>query len=1467
MKPILERRLVRFNRGCPRPAVANHGVRFSAARRFQPLTSLCQFVLLAAVLLVSRPALAQTILNLGATAPTPTGYDIAQLSTNGNTKFPPTGLNYYSDNALPPGQTFTTGSNTNGYLLSSLYIKWGSIEGSHASGNPYTLRIYSVSGSTATLLSTYENANIAPAMSPGNWMAWSGLNNQLSPNTTYAYSLRARNAAGTSGNGYIQVANALGNQYSGGQLGLFPAGGGTITFGSTTNYDATFLVHLTEGSLPPAGTNSRPPMGAFLNNIMPETAPTTSANWAVVPAFANLLFTNALGILPVPGTNLLCVFEREGRVWTFVNNSNASTKKLVLDISGQCQGWDDSGLMNVVFHPGFVTNGFMYVYYTWVTNGTVVGSPTTRPTEFSLGKYHDRLARFTMTNGISSLGSELVLVDQSADSVWHNGSGLFFHPTNGFLYWTDGDDERYPTQTITNNLLSGVFRIDVDQRGGAISHPIPRQPKLGTTANYFIPNDNPFVGVTNAMEEFFCLGLRSPHRMTIDPPTGKIYLGDVGAGSREEIDVMLPSESGLNFQWSTIEGLNGDLVPPYIGINKRPVLDYNHTEGNAVIGGHVYRGSEFAKELGGKYIFGDNVARKIWVMDESTTPATKMQIGTIPAGAGPNSGSSYVGLSSFGLDANGEIYMCQMSSVGGQIYKLAPGSPTASRPLPELLSQTGAFTNLATLAPDPGLIPYTVNSPLWSDATVKKRWMALATNGYVTFATNGEWAFPNGVVFVKHFALATNDANPSQLKNLETRLLVIGTNGLAYGAGYKWRADNSDADLVQTFMNENIPIQTATGTRTQVWSYPGRSDCLTCHTVPAGSVLGLKTRQLNGNYAYPTLGTNDNQLRVWNQYGIFSQPIDEAAIPTYSKMVSISDTNATLATRVRSYLDANCAHCHRPGGGVQANFDARFDTPLASQGIVSGPVQNTQGISKALVVAPGDLAHSLLYVRDNNVGTALQMPPLAKNVIDTNYIAVLSAWITGLVPPTVSAIADVIIPINTSTGPIAFTVGDASIPAGSLIVTGTSSSTNFVPEANIVFGGSGSNRTVTVTPLAGQFGSATISVTVDNGIAPVTESYLVTVPGQLVAWYKFENNVLDSSGQGNEGTAGGTFSYVPGKVDATAIRFDGTSGYTQIPLSVSNNFTLALWMKTTDTGGSTQWWAGKGLLDGEMAGGGNDFGAALVGAKAAFGVGNPDTTIVSTTSINDGSWHHVAATRDSVSGEIKLYIDGTLENSLVTSVTGVRAPTNLRIGSIRTGAAGSFLAGSIDDARIYNYVMNPTEISLLLNTPPMLASISDRVIMAGAALTITNSATDAGAPPQVLTYSLTGPPLPPVGASINPSNGVFSWRPSIAQGGTTNWFNVQVSDNCTPGMSAAQSFKIIVNRPVPPGLGNASITNGQIRLMISGDVGPDYTVLASTNLVDWFSVFMTNPPTMPFLYVDSNATNCNQRFYRALLGP
>ncbi|HEY1719383.1 MAG TPA: PQQ-dependent sugar dehydrogenase [Verrucomicrobiae bacterium] len=761
----------------------------------------------------------------------------------------------------------------------------------------------------------------------------------------------------------------------------------------------------------PYGLDSRPNVGAFLNGAMPETAPAISGNWSAVVAFTNLFFTNAVGLTFVPNSNQLCVWEREGRIWTFENSPDATEKKMILDIHNQCQGWDDSGLLGVAFHPGFATNHFIFVYYTWVKPGTVVGDSNTRPNPILPDTYHDRLSRFTLDeNGVAIPNSETVLIDQTDQTVWHHGGGLFFHPTNGFLYLTIGDNSVGDNDQIINkSLFSGVFRIDVDCRGGNISHPIPRQPLNGVTANYFIPNDNPFVvgqasslsneltgkmPVPLPLEEFFCLGLRSPHRMTIDPPTGRIFIGDVGESSRESIKVIEPNESGLNFQWNRIEGKQGDLTPPYIGINKQPILDYPHSDGRAVIGGYVYRGKKFASDLGGKYIFGDNVYRTIWAMDETTTPIQKNVLCVMPKGDGPNSGADYTGLSSFGVDADGEIYFCQMSSIGGRIFTLARGGPPPpAHPIPKLLSQTGAFANLKNLTPQKFLIPYNVNSPLWSDGAAKSRWMALPENSKINFSATGEWRFPAGTVFVKNFSLPVDDTNPKILHRLETRLLVRDTDGAVYGASYKWRADNSDADLVNAGTNEDIQIKTSTGTRIQKWFFPGRQDCLTCHTPVSGGVLGVKTRQLNGDFKYPN-GVTDNQLRAWNHAGLFDTALDEKEIPQLAKLVSITNSAAPLELRARSYLDANCAQCHRPGG-AEAFFDARFDTPLDKQDLLNGPVENPLGISGAKIIVPGDLSRSVLFHRISITGN-LQMPPLARNVNDRAAVTAIAAWINSL---------------------------------------------------------------------------------------------------------------------------------------------------------------------------------------------------------------------------------------------------------------------------------------------------------------------------------------------------------------------------------------------------------------------------------------------------------------------------------------
>jgi hypothetical protein len=210
-----------------------------------------------------------------------------------------------------------------------------------------------------------------------------------------------------------------------------------------------------------------------------------------------------------------------------------------------------------------------------------------------------------------------------------------------------------------------------------------------------------------------------------------------------------------------------------------------------------------------------------------------------------------------------------------------------------------------------------------------------------------------------------------------------------------------------------------------------------------------------------------------------------------------------------------------------------------------------------------------------------------------------------------------------------------------------------------------------------------VDLSVQNGL---------TTEGPAIAQYPFEGNVLDMSGTYN-GTAH-TVTYVGG-MGGQAASFNGTSSYVQITNPVSTNFSISMWINTTDTGGTGQWYAGHGLVDGHTGTNTNDFGTALCGGKFAFGVGKTDKTLTSTGAVNDGKWHHLVATRNSTSGAMAIYVDGAL-NGTVTGPTGTKsAAANLRIGDLKNGGTGTFFSGAIDQVQIFNYTLSATDVANL----------------------------------------------------------------------------------------------------------------------------------------------------------------------------
>jgi len=174
-----------------------------------------------------------------------------------------------------------------------------------------------------------------------------------------------------------------------------------------------------------------------------------------------------------------------------------------------------------------------------------------------------------------------------------------------------------------------------------------------------------------------------------------------------------------------------------------------------------------------------------------------------------------------------------------------------------------------------------------------------------------------------------------------------------------------------------------------------------------------------------------------------------------------------------------------------------------------------------------------------------------------------------------------------------------------------------------------------------------------------------------------------------------------------------------------------------------------------------------------------------------------------------------------------------------------------------------TFVGQVANTAPTLTSTGDRTVPTGVTLSITNSASDPDSPPQSLTYSIV---QGPTNAAIDPTNGIFIWRPSVSQGNSTNIFAIRAADNGSPSLSGTNSFKVTVPAVNHPALSSISENAGRTTLAISGDAGPDYIVQTSTNLLNWVPLLTTNPAALPLTVSVTNGPDA-QRFYRIQLGP
>ena len=758
------------------------------------------------------------------------------------------------------------------------------------------------------------------------------------------------------------------------------------------------------------GLSNAEAMSPYLNGVFTANQPTgpDSVTYTIENAFPNLVFLDPVKLLELPNGQLI-VLGKSGDVWVFNNDPAVNTKTQILDITPQVRIAGDGGMLGLALHPEFGVSGspnefYLYIWYRYKPVGSSQGQNA-----------YMRLSRFTINSSYTNIdpNSEFVMIQQYDRHDWHNGGDMFFG-MDGFLYIAIGDegganDQFNRTQSISDWLFGGVLRIDVDMQGGTVSHPIRRQPQNGAsppsgfpnsfTQGYYIPSDNPWLDPNGGiLEEFWAIGTRSPHRMTLDTVTGNIWLGDIGQGTMEEISLVAQS---ANLQWPYKEGtVNGPKAKPnpLIGYDQTPVYAYPRTVGRCVIGGHVIRGNKYP-ELEGRYIFGDHEMQDVWTLELG--PMGNGQNVEFLLNVPAEGSGSKDGISSFASISDGTVFILDLFGTnqnGGKIHKLKRIPHGGVPDPPALLSQTGAFTDLVSLTPAAGLIPYTVNSPLWSDGSTKKRWIAIPNDGafdsaseQVVFDPDDFWSFPAGTVMIKHFELPLDANNPSSTARLETRFFIHNGSNTPYGITYRWNPGGTEAYLTEGEEIGDWQVTDATGAQvTQTWTFPSRQQCMDCHNPTAGFALGLKAHQLNGDLTYAS-GITSNQLETWQHLNIFTQPIPP--VDQLRKAYGLGEITATAEDRIMSYLDANCAHCHR-NGQVDAAFDARYHLLIENKNIVGTLASGMNTPMGQHIVQFGDTSNSELWIRDRmEAGETGIMPPLARSLVDNEYIDLLTEWI------------------------------------------------------------------------------------------------------------------------------------------------------------------------------------------------------------------------------------------------------------------------------------------------------------------------------------------------------------------------------------------------------------------------------------------------------------------------------------------
>src|SRR6266542_3668044 len=518
--------------------------------------------------------------------------------------------------------------------------------------------------------------------------------------------------------------------------------------------------------------------------------------YTVEKTFTNISLRAPIFITPEPDTDSLFVVQQGGekdrpsKILRLRDDPKTDQVEMFLEVSNRL-------VYSVAFHPGYRTNGFLFVF----SNG-----PTSEP------ERTNRISRYTVARQAPfacERSSERTIIEWHSQG--HDGGGLVFGQ-DGMLYISTGDgtsdSDGWNSGQDLSELLGGVLRIDVD-------HP-------DRTQGYSVPKDNPFIGMTNARPENWAYGLRNPWRLCIDQKTGQIWAGNNGQDLWETAHLI---RRGENYGWSVYEGshpfyLNRKLGPtPAVA----PTIEHHHSEARSLTGGAVYYG-ELLPELNGVYVYGDYSTGTIWGTRHDGRRVTLQKV----------LARTQLQIAAFTFDLRGELLIVDHA---GAIYRLVRSRLKRSRPkFPMKLSETGLFISTTDHRVQPALIPYSVNTLGWADGAFVERFMALPEDSHIPGFTNGAVLMQTLSLDLETGQRAGHSGSASR-QRIETRLLAM-QNGQWVGYSYRWDDHQSDATLVGAKGEEKeyeVKIVEAASSlpskssevRRQVWRFPGRAECMT----------------------------------------------------------------------------------------------------------------------------------------------------------------------------------------------------------------------------------------------------------------------------------------------------------------------------------------------------------------------------------------------------------------------------------------------------------------------------------------------------------------------------------------------------------------------------------------------------------------------------------------------------------------